>query len=122
MDMDFDDMEFNVYKFLQVQQQPAIDPLDGHEYLTFPLGSIRHERCMKLCTMEIGGHMGIDRELLETKTEAATMREIVGLDTPGALAACHGGVFCRRISQAAAREAPRRVLHYHHPTLTRHRA
>ncbi|MFS7927232.1 hypothetical protein Hanom_Chr04g00306561 [Helianthus anomalus] len=78
MDMDFDmDMALE-----HEQEQVAIDPLDGHAYLTFSLVSDRHERCAKLRTMEIGGHVGIYWELLETVDEAARAREIVGLDTP----------------------------------------
>ncbi|MFS7958173.1 hypothetical protein Hanom_Chr07g00675081 [Helianthus anomalus] len=84
MDVDFDDMDmdmdFDEDEVQHVQQQAAVDPLDGHAYLTFLLGSDRHERYAKLRTMEIGGHVGIDWDLLETVTEAA--REIVGLDTP----------------------------------------
>ncbi|KAF5798759.1 hypothetical protein HanRHA438_Chr07g0307001 [Helianthus annuus] len=48
----------------------------------FLLGSYRYERCMKLCTMEIGGHVGSDWDLLETITGAARAREIVGLNIP----------------------------------------
>ncbi|KAJ0800849.1 hypothetical protein HanPI659440_Chr03g0110011 [Helianthus annuus] len=83
MDMDFDDMDFDEDEVSQVQQQePVVDPLDGHTYLTFLLGSIRHERCAKLCTMEIGGHVEIDWEVIETLTKDGRARDIVGLDTP----------------------------------------
>ncbi|KAM0003854.1 hypothetical protein Hdeb2414_s0265g00852001 [Helianthus debilis subsp. tardiflorus] len=52
MDMDFDmnmDLEHE-----QDQKQVEVDPLDGQAYLTFPMVLDRHERCAKLCTMEIG--------------------------------------------------------------------
>ncbi|KAM0057520.1 hypothetical protein Hdeb2414_s0005g00159111 [Helianthus debilis subsp. tardiflorus] len=51
-------------------------------YLQFPQGSRVRRRCARLRTMEIGGHVGIDWELLETLGEAAQTRDIVGLDTP----------------------------------------
>ncbi|MFS7992779.1 hypothetical protein Hanom_Chr12g01086341 [Helianthus anomalus] len=75
MDMDFD-MDMGLY-----EEQVATDLLDGHAYLTFLLASDRHERCVKLHTMEIGGHVGIDWELLRSMDESARAREIVGLET-----------------------------------------
>ncbi|MFS8023154.1 hypothetical protein Hanom_Chr16g01448121 [Helianthus anomalus] len=80
MDMDFD-MDMGLGHG-QDQEQVEADPLDGHAYLMLPLASDRHERCAKLCTMEIGGHVGIYWELLKTVDETAWAREIVGFDTP----------------------------------------
>ncbi|MFS8023155.1 hypothetical protein Hanom_Chr16g01448131 [Helianthus anomalus] len=82
MDMDFDiDMSLG-HGQDQDQEQVAADPLDGHAYLMLPLASDRHERCAKLYTMEIGGHVGIYWELLKTVDKTAWAREIIGFDTP----------------------------------------
>ncbi|KAM0058427.1 hypothetical protein Hdeb2414_s0005g00170141 [Helianthus debilis subsp. tardiflorus] len=51
-------------------------------YLQFSQGSRARGRCARLRTIEIGGHVGIDWDLLETVGEAARARDIVGIDTP----------------------------------------
>ncbi|MFS7934560.1 putative DNA-directed RNA polymerase [Helianthus anomalus] len=51
-------------------------------YLQFPQGSRARGRCARLRTIEIGGHVGIDWELLDTLGEVARARDIVGVDTP----------------------------------------
>ncbi|KAM0039892.1 hypothetical protein Hdeb2414_s0012g00387311 [Helianthus debilis subsp. tardiflorus] len=82
MDFEVEDEEVQGEEGVQQEQQAdaAVDPLIGHAYLTFPEGSPMAERCDRLLTMQLGGHLGI-MGLLETVGEDARARDIVGLDT-----------------------------------------
>ena len=78
MDIDFEGLE----ERMDEGAGPAVDPLHGHPYLTFPAGSVERRRCAKLRTMEVVGHAHIDWQFLESVGEAARARDIIGIDTP----------------------------------------
>ncbi|KAK1417064.1 hypothetical protein QVD17_26186 [Tagetes erecta] len=71
-----DDMDFSILE--------NFDTRPGHPYYEFPDNPTAQEKCKKLRTMDVGGHIHIDWDLLNELHEGDRCQEIIGYNTPWA--------------------------------------
>ncbi|KAK1415416.1 hypothetical protein QVD17_31197 [Tagetes erecta] len=69
-----DDMDFSILD--------NFDTRPGHPYFEFPDNPTAQEKCKKLRTMDVGGHIHIDWDLLNELHEGDRCQEIIGFNTP----------------------------------------